>query len=295
MEVVEDANDLVLPVVTPVAQPLPLLPYPTMKESWGILGWYLAVAIVVGTPVYVVLNKALHLSKTAALLAILPVVNLALLGWLRRRAGARWVRLQLTGREQWWVYAVLPVLVLALAMVLSLQQLLHLPDWNGKTFEKATQTPLFATVIIVLAGPIFEELLFRGVILQGLLRSHRPWVAIAQSAVLFGIMHLNPTQSINAVFIGLVFGWLYYRTRSLWLCMASHCLFNSLAFGSRFAQAWLKPATKSPHVATTVWMHYAVGVAVSAVILAVILWYIRQTTAEILPKNPDYVVSTGAV
>ncbi|WP_226163213.1 CPBP family intramembrane glutamic endopeptidase, partial [Hymenobacter terricola] len=142
-------------------------------------------------------------------------------------------------------------------------------------------------------APVFEELLFRGVILQGLLRSQRPWVAIGQSALLFGIMHFNPAQSLNALFIGLLFGWLYYRTRSLWLCIASHCLFNALAFGSRFYKAWLKPASISGHSYGTAWLYYAGLVLVSALVLAFILWHIRRTTVAELTAGPAAEVDRG--
>ncbi|WP_226163229.1 CPBP family glutamic-type intramembrane protease, partial [Hymenobacter terricola] len=155
----------------------PALPYPTIKESWGILGWYMLMTLLVGMPIYLLFNKALHLSKTASLLALAPIVNVALLGFLRWKAGTRWATVQFTGHEQAWVYAVLPVMIVTLGIVLSLQQMLHLPNWMGKTFEKATEMPVFATAVIVILAPVFEELLFRGVILQGLLRSQRPWVA----------------------------------------------------------------------------------------------------------------------
>jgi membrane protease YdiL (CAAX protease family) len=271
-------------VADAAAAPPVILPYPTIKESWGMLGWYLLVVLVVGTPCYLVLNKGFHLSQTTALLSIINVVNVALFGFLRWKAGTRWVKLQLTGHEQVWVYAVLPLLVVSLAVVLSLQRYLHLPSWNEKTFEKATQLPVVATVTIVLLGPVLEELLFRGVILQGLLRTKRPWVAIGQSALLFAIIHFNPAQSLNALFIGVLFGWLYYRTRSLWLCMASHCLFNSLAFGSRYLRPWLKSMHAGAHPSGNAWLYQAGFTLLGALVLAAILWRIRQTTAAYLSE-----------
>ena len=270
----------------PLPAPLPAPPYPTIKESWGILGWYLLVALVVGTPCYLVLNKGFQLPQTVSTLALINIINVALLGFLRWKAGPRWVRLQLTGQEQVWVYAVLPVMVASLAIVLSMQQFLHLPNWTSKTLDKATEEPALAIVTVVLLAPVFEELLFRGVVLQGLLRSRRPWVAIGQSALLFAIIHFNPSQSLNALFIGLLFGWLYYRTRSLWLCMASHCLFNSLAFGSRFLKPWLKSLSTGAHSSSTAWLYYAGLVLLSALVLAVILWYIWKTTADHVLEAP---------
>ena len=61
-------------------------------------------------------------------------------------------------------------------------------------------------VLVGLAAPITEEILMRGVVLAGLLRNYRPVVAIAQSALLFGVMHMNPAQSLNAFFLGCCWG-----------------------------------------------------------------------------------------
>jgi membrane protease YdiL (CAAX protease family) len=49
------------------------------------------------------------------------------------------------------------------------------------------------------------------------------------ASAIFGIVHLNPIQVFYAFFLGLVFGWLYYRTGSLMPCIVGHVLNNSLA------------------------------------------------------------------
>jgi len=58
---------------------------------------------------------------------------------------------------------------------------------------------------IVLLGPLFEEILFRGVILRTLDRYHRVF-AILVSSMLFAMMHLNLQQGITSFFIGCFFG-----------------------------------------------------------------------------------------
>jgi membrane protease YdiL (CAAX protease family) len=264
----------------PISAPLLSLPaYPTIKESWGIVGWHLLANIVVAIPAFWILRKGLSQSQTITGLAIAAVSQPALLLFLRWKAGVRWRPLQLKGHEQVWLYAALPILVLALSVVLSLLQYLHLPNWAGRFFRQSGQTPQLAFIIIVLTGPVFEELVVRGVILQGLLRSHRPWIAISQSALLFGIMHYNPAQSINAFLLGLVFGWLYYRTRSLWLCMAMHVLFNSLAFASIMAASFA-PSKKPSILAHSPWLYTGL-VLISVLVIGGILWRVYQTTSPV--------------
>ena len=82
-----------------------------------------------------------------------------------------------------------------------------------------------------LLAPISEELVFRGAILRALLRwTPRHWVAIAISAVLFALIHANPAQMPHAFLIGLLLGWLYYRTDSIVPGIVYHWVNNSVAY-----------------------------------------------------------------
>jgi len=83
---------------------------------------------------------------------------------------------------------------------------------------------------IVVAGPIIEELCFRGIILNRLLTWTRTWVAVLIQALLFGIIHMNPFQSLYATLFGVALGYLYLRFRKLRFCIAGHMAFNLTAF-----------------------------------------------------------------
>ena len=86
---------------------------------------------------------------------------------------------------------------------------------------------------VAVVAPALEELLFRGAI-QGLLMRFfkNPWVGIFVAAFLFGIIHLNPVQVFYATCLGMVFGWVYYRTGSLLPAIVGHIINNSLALCS---------------------------------------------------------------
>ena len=83
---------------------------------------------------------------------------------------------------------------------------------------------------IGLLAPVCEELVFRGAILRTLLRWRRGWVAIAISALLFSLVHANPVQMPHAFVIGLLLGWLYYRTDSVVPGVVYHWVNNSIAY-----------------------------------------------------------------
>lgn len=96
-------------------------------------------------------------------------------------------------------------------------------------FDGLTHTLLGAFTISILA-PVLEEVMFRGAI-QGYMmrRFNNPWVAILAAALVFGVFHLNPVQVVYATLLGIVFGWIYYRTRSLLSVIVGHVLNNTLA------------------------------------------------------------------
>lgn len=84
---------------------------------------------------------------------------------------------------------------------------------------------------IGLLAPVCEELVFRGAILRALLRwTPRHWLAIAISALLFALIHANPIQMPHAFLIGLLLGWLYYRTDSIVPGIVYHWVNNSIAY-----------------------------------------------------------------
>lgn len=83
--------------------------------------------------------------------------------------------------------------------------------------------------ILGLMAPIYEELIFRGIILAALLRYLSPGKALLLSCVVFGVAHIL-VQSVYAIFftaiLGFYLGWIYYRTRSLVLPIMTHFLYN---------------------------------------------------------------------
>lgn len=84
---------------------------------------------------------------------------------------------------------------------------------------------------IGLLAPVCEELVFRGAVLRALLRwTPRHWLAIAISALLFALIHANPIQMPHAFLVGLLLGWLYYRTDSIVPSIVYHWVNNSIAY-----------------------------------------------------------------
>ena len=82
-----------------------------------------------------------------------------------------------------------------------------------------------------LFAPIGEEFVFRGAALRSLLESvKKPWVAIVLSALLFSLAHFNPAQMLHAFLVGLLLGWMYWRTGSIIPGIVYHWVNNSVAY-----------------------------------------------------------------
>lgn len=92
--------------------------------------------------------------------------------------------------------------------------------------SKAEELILF----IVILGPIYEEFLFRGLLVFGFSRNYGRIKAICLSALLFGFMHVDPARIIFATLFGMVLAWVVLETGSLWPSLCGHVLNNLLPF-----------------------------------------------------------------
>ena len=98
------------------------------------------------------------------------------------------------------------------------------------TLETVMQIPWYAALIFtVLLAPVFEELVFRKLIIDRV-SVYGEKLAILFSAILFAFFHSSVQQFFYALFAGLVFGYLYVRTRRLIYPYILHALLNF--FGS---------------------------------------------------------------
>jgi membrane protease YdiL (CAAX protease family) len=80
---------------------------------------------------------------------------------------------------------------------------------------------------VCLVGPILEEILFRGLVLQSL----RPWgdkLAIIVSGVLFGLMHMNLLQGIPVAVLGIFFAYVTVKSGSIIPTVILHILYNTI-------------------------------------------------------------------
>ena len=111
---------------------------------------------------------------------------------------------------------------------------LEMDETTGRIFEPIwlLKEP-WGYVAVGILAPLTEEVVFRGAILRtllGMMSKRNHWVAIMISAAVFGAVHGNAAQFVNALLMGLLLGWMYYRTRSLVPGILLHWVNNTMAY-----------------------------------------------------------------
>lgn len=101
-------------------------------------------------------------------------------------------------------------------------------SWYYEEINTMLSDPISAFISLCLIAPIFEELIFRGYILERLTRKYSELTALIISSLFFGTIHLNFIQVPNAFFAGLILGIIYLKTKSIIPSILIHFINNSL-------------------------------------------------------------------
>jgi len=97
------------------------------------------------------------------------------------------------------------------------------------TFATGSEALLVAGGTVVIA-PLVEEIVFRGFFQGQLERGYRDATrAVLFSSLLFTVLHFNPWWSLQIYLLGMVLGYLAWRTGSIWPSFVVHAVNNSLA------------------------------------------------------------------
>lgn len=76
------------------------------------------------------------------------------------------------------------------------------------------------------AAPLVEEMLFRGLIQKRLHRFVDPKYAVIIAALVFGLIHMNLVQFIYAFLMGMIFGSIYEKLKTIWAPIIMHAAAN---------------------------------------------------------------------
>ena len=154
------------------------------------------------------------------------------------------------------------------------------PEEWSETLNDDTQITFPNVLNICLLAPIAEEITFRGVLLGGLLRMHcQPWLAILLSAIIFGAIHMSPMTFLGVTIGGVIYGWLFWRTRSILPCIIAHIVNNTSAFAYGVIQECFTGTYKEEYTPNAT-------IDVVVIIIAIpMLFFALQRINKMVPKN----------
>ena len=221
--------------------PMTKRPYPgtghAVLMSFGLLMGQIGGGVALGVLATLILGRAggTAIGRNPATIAVINLAAFAIVfAWGRAANGVSWralVPLQALRLAAW------PAVVLSVvgaAIVLSevdniVSMVLPKPAFFtafAKDVLSSEQHPWMSLFLLVAVAGTTEEIVFRGIILRGLLAHVRVPAAIGISALLFALVHANPWQFFGPLAMGILLGWWYVRTDSLVPCMAGHALLN---------------------------------------------------------------------
>ena len=177
------------------------------------------------------LNHAMAIQGIAALITI-PFLVLFMKSDMRLR-GRR-------GNEKAWldrakirpVFIIMTILLfMAAGTVFSLLvDLTHIPEFDQQfqQFNDMAYTDHFIIQVlsIAIAGPVVEEMIFRGLVFRRMRDYSAPLPAVILSSVIFGAFHMNLTQGLFAFALGILLALIYERTGRLIYPIAGHMANN---------------------------------------------------------------------
>jgi len=145
------------------------------------------------------------------------------------------------------------------------------PEWiamyNGHLPARAAGIALAAAAVVV-AAPLAEEMVFRGLIYRLGRRAWGPWPAAVVSSLVFGLVHGEPWYLFGLLALGLLLAAVYELTGSLWSAVVVHAVHNAVALALLVTQGGL--VVEEPPPTLQDWTGAAVSLAAVAGIVALL-------------------------
>lgn len=207
---------------------------PTLKESWMLFVCTIVFGSLLSTAISFIPIPPSIKSIISYISVMLPPFVYSYIKVCKKSGG--WDSV-VCNRPKWRIAPIIAFPLFAITLVAFLVftdpilSLMPTPEWFEKLLEDMMGENIYVAFITTsIAAPILEEALCRGLILNGLIANGKtPLSAIVWSSLIFGLLHLNPWQAIPAFLMGMLFGWLYYKTKSLWVPIWLHFVNNTLA------------------------------------------------------------------
>jgi membrane protease YdiL (CAAX protease family) len=209
--------------------------YPNLAQSFVITGILIALMLVV-SPINFVLTDIIGREPTMFLYYVLATgISFWIINTIRRNITSDGSFVFTVHNPRIIPVIIVIAIVLIFGIISPLASLIPMPESFKVAFKSLAElTGVLSFAMMVIAAPVLEELIFRGIMLEGLLKKYTPMRSIMISSLLFGFVHLNPWQFIAGFILGVFSGWIYYKTRSLMPSIIIHAGANLSGYLARF-------------------------------------------------------------
>jgi membrane protease YdiL (CAAX protease family) len=173
------------------------------------------------------------------------------------------------------VLVIMAAAILPVEAFSSVFERMWAPDADYTSFilsikPKGPGSFILVAIGIVLVAAVTEELLFRGFIQRIFQRNMSGPLAVVLAGILFSLSHFNPPVIPGVAALGVLFGYLFYRTGNLWYPIAGHAIYN-LVMLVRLNETTEEEIVAAKVVAPNlVWTFFSLAVLVSA------LWLLHR-------------------
>ncbi len=176
---------------------------------------------------------------------------------------------------------------------------IYVPEVDISVQNTSTYHMALYLVRISVMAPLIEEILIRGIVLKALLPFGSK-IAIFVSALMFGLVHGNIGQAVAALVIGIAFGYITVKTKSIYPAIILHAINNLIAgLGSYFiiSESMSVPSTIYVFVTFTLIVSggiFFLGGAITYIVKKLLKknssLFIYETNSEPLSKRLTFVM-----
>lgn len=204
--------------------------YPSVKQAICLIFLYVMSTVLVIIVTNILFNEdAIHDSLPMLCRSLFAAgVTLGFAYLMKRKRGEKFISgfRKTDVKICFWMILIPPLfLFFMLCLMFFIFAFWGSPD----TLPLYKSTDIYTFINIVCVTPLFEELLFRGIMLDGFLRRYSFLKAMALSVFFFAILHFS-FQILTATFLGILAGYVYFITKSIWPCIMLHVANNLSAY-----------------------------------------------------------------
>jgi membrane protease YdiL (CAAX protease family) len=215
---------------------IPLAATAVISQTLGAFGFVMWWRIVHPDQIITRADIATNGSLLAFSLAVSTPLVLGLLALVVRLSGvglSEYLALKWPRRREFGIGAAALACVLVGTGTLAGLTGQETPEFMGQTYNSAKMAGMLPLLFVsfVFLGPLQEELLFRGFFFRGFQQAFGAWPTIVLTAATWALTHGQYQWFfVGEIFaLGMVFGWMRWRSGSTILTVAMHAAVNGMA------------------------------------------------------------------